>query len=148
MHNLRLLGYFRLAILIACVTFVPCRDVSAGDAPVELPAFYVNGRFSELLCAARFRYHLPGAKLKELVVRRMPKSWATAGVKVGDSVVKIDNLELNGISLPDLGRHLKTTFKTDPAICTFEVHSMDSKKTIRLEAKFEKDQDEFTIAYP
>jgi hypothetical protein len=142
-----LLGCLVFAALIFGTETVYC-SASDNDPAILLPPFKVEGKFSELLCGARFRYHLPGAKLKELVIRKTPKSWAAAGVAIGDSITKIDEATIDGISLLSLGKLLEAKFKTDPAVGIFEVRSKQTGKIIRIDAHFEKDASNFTIAYP
>jgi len=140
-----------LALLVAAVIVGGSPKSAAegdGSPPISLPAFRVEGKFSELLCGARFRYHVPGAGLKDLVLRKVPKSWSAAGVKVGDSIIQIDEEKIEGLSIFDLVKFLQARFKSDPAICVFEVRSGQGQKVTRIEAHFQKDSDVFTIAYP
>ena len=78
----------------------------------------------------------------------MPLSWSRAGVKVGDSVVKIATIDIDGTSLSVLAKKLAGVFDTSKTKSTFIVRSKESKSLIKLEAEFEKDQSAFTIEYP
>jgi hypothetical protein len=118
---------------------------------VKLPAFRVEGSFSELLCAARFRYHVPGNGLKELVLRKVPKKWLVAGIEVGDAIVAIDGRPIDGQKLSDLSIYLESKSKDsdpDPIVFQFDIRSREKKSVYRIEVALHKDKDGFTIVFP
>lgn len=141
-----------LVALVFCIALSVLTASPAQAAPVEepviLPPFKVEGRFSELICGARFRYHVPGGKLKALVVRKMPKSWRDAGVKKGDQVIQIDELPINGTGLPTLAKFLDAKSGGEETTFVFVVEAARSGQISKLETRFEKDSAAFTIAYP
>ncbi len=127
----------------------PVRAVDQrSDEVVVLPPMVVEGKFSELVCGVRFRYGLPGNRMRTLVVRKMPASWATAGVKAGDSIVAIDDRKIDGQGLVELGKYLSNKPKTGPVRFVFEVRSKRTKAVQRLEMISERESGEITIAYP
>ena len=122
-------------------------DKESGEV-VVLPPMVVEGRFAELVCGVRFRYGLPGNRMRTLVVRKMPASWAKAGVQVGDSIIAIDDRKIDGQGLVELGKYLSTKPKTGPVRFVFEVRAKKTKAAQRLEMISERESSEMTIAYP
>ena len=127
----------------------PVRAVDQKSAEVVvLPPMVVEGKFSELVCGVRFRYGLPGNRMRTLVVRKMPASWATAGVKAGDIIVSVDDRTIDGQGLVELVKYLSTKPKTGPVRFVFEVCAKKTKAVQRLEMISERESGEITIAYP
>jgi predicted metalloprotease with PDZ domain len=140
-----------LGLLFGVVTvgLVPVRATDpAIPEVVVLPPMLVEGKFSELVCGVRFRYGVPGNRMRSLVVRRMPASWATAGVKTGDTIVAIDGRKIDGQGLAELGKYLSSKPKDKPVSYSFEIRSKKTKAVQRLEMAAERESGEITIAYP
>ena len=119
-----------------------------GSEVVVLPPMVVAGRFSELECGVRFRYGMPGNRMRTLVVRKMPPSWATAGVNKGDTIIAIDGRKIDGQGLVELGKYLSSKPKDAPVSFVFDVRSKKTKAVQRLEMTAERESGEITIAYP
>ncbi len=86
--------------------------------------------------------------MRALVVRKMPASWAKAGVMAGDIIVAIDDRKIDGQGLMELGKYLSTKPRTGPVRFVFEVHAKKTKAVQRLEMVREPESGEITIAYP
>lgn len=127
----------------------PVRAADAkSDELVVLPPMVVEGKFSELVCGVRFRHGLPGNRMRTLVVRKMPASWATAGVKVGDRIVAVDDRKIDGQGLVELAKYLSAKPKTGPVRFVFEIRAKKTKAVQRLEMVSERESGEITLAYP
>ncbi len=139
-----------LGLLVVAVSLPAyARAVDAdGSEVVVLPPMVVAGKFSELECGVRFRYGLPGNRMRTLVVRKMPGSWAAAGVNKGDTIIAIDGRKIDGQGLVELGRYLSSKPKGEPVSIVFGVRSKKTKAVRRLEMTAERESGEMTIAYP
>lgn len=120
----------------------------AGAEVVELPPMVVEGRFEELVCGVRFRYNIPGNRMRSLGVRKMPAAWATAGVKSGDLIVAIDDRKIDGQGLGELCKYLSSKPRTGAVRFVFDVQSRRTRAVRRLEMVGEHQSGEITIAYP
>ncbi len=141
----QLLGLFLVTLVL------PQSGLAADQSStevVELPPMVVAGRFSELVCGVRFRFNIPGNRMRSLVVRKMPASWAATGVMPGDRILAIDGRKIDGQGLVELGKYLESKPKAAPVRFVFDVQSKQSKTVHRLEMTNERESDEITIAYP
>jgi len=73
--------------------------VQGSDGVVRLPPFIVEAASAPARLRIDFRHHLLWARIKGLTFTDVPVSWAKAGVKAGDHVVKIDGRPLDGMKL-------------------------------------------------
>jgi hypothetical protein len=138
---------FVFALFGKALSLAHAADESAPDIKV-LPPIVIQGKFSEFVCGARFRYHIPGNNLKELVLRKIPKNWEKAGVSIGDSIIAIDDQAIDGLGIVALGKYLHSKPKTGTFDFTCDVRSKKAKTVQRIEAKFERDSGGFSIVYP
>jgi hypothetical protein len=69
------------------------------DGVVQLPSFVVAATSASARLRIDFRHHMLWARLRSLTFTDVPASWAKAGVKAGDHVVKIDGKPLDGMRL-------------------------------------------------
>ncbi len=136
-----------LNLLIFSLAIIAIPPASA-DTPMRLPQFTVAGKFSDLVCAARFRFHIPGARLKALVLRSIPASWKKLGIAPGDWIVAVDGRPVAGQSLRELCLSLTQKLKAKRFTLDLAVLKKGAAEPIYLRAEFEKDSDNFTVAYP
>jgi hypothetical protein len=74
-------------------------SVQDSNGVVQLPPFIVEAASAPARLRIDFRHHLMWARLKGLTFTDVPASWAKAGIKTGDHVVKLDGKTLDGMRL-------------------------------------------------
>lgn len=125
-------------------------DDTKPDTVVLSPVIVIARPISELCCSVRFRYHLPGAGIKELVISKVPKWCATQGLSVDDLIVGVDGQAVAGKGLISFAKSLAAKFGPPPIKPThfvFDVRSKDGGVLRKVDVVFD-DSRGLTVAYP
>jgi hypothetical protein len=119
---------------------------SVSDGPVvELPPVIVEASFTDVRFRARFRYHIPGNALKELVFTKVPKSWEAKGIAKGDALVGVDGTQIDGLGI---GQLVGLIEPKEGQPIDLEIRRKRDKTVFHTEVVFKRDSGELTIHYP
>ena len=136
-----------IALWGALSGFVHAEDATpqVSDTVVELPPVIVEASFTDVRFRARFRYHIPGNGLKELVFSKVPKSWEAKGIVKGDALVGVDGTKIDGLGIGQLANLIEP--KEGQPI-DLEIRRKRDKTHFHTEVVFKRDSGELTIHYP
>jgi hypothetical protein len=149
----------RIALSFICVgiavcLFSPAHSATAPIADPETvllsPMTVIDRPITELICSARFRYNLPGAGLRCLVVRKAPQWCAAKGLGVGDRIDAVDGKAIQGQGLIQFVKSSivhKFDSSPKPVHFVFTIISPNETKPRRVEVAFD-DSRLLSIVYP
>ena len=118
---------------------------ATGDDPVKLPEVRVEGSFTQLSFGVRFRYHLPGAGLKALVLTDAPKSWSRGGLSKGDWIVAIDGKSVEGLGVREAAELIVASAGSP---CRLEVQTGETGSRREVTVLLKKGSGQIAIHYP
>lgn len=142
---------FTIACVLLAVLSLHAIEPANSGAVILSPVIVIDRPISELRCSVRFRYHIPGAGMKDWVITKAPQWCAAKGLNVHDRITGIDGESIEGQDLVSfIKRHLVEKFGQPPSKPThflFEVQSENDKAPRKVEVVFD-DSRNFTVAFP
>jgi hypothetical protein len=134
------------AAALVCLCFCAVAQADEPKEPaVRMAPFVVESSFSELSLRARFRYNIPGAALKYLVITTAPKSWLKKGAHEGDQVVAIDGQAIDGKGLRDVVKLFESRVNLPMKIGLVGPKTGERRD---IDVLFKKGSGNLTIHYP
>ena len=143
-----------IAVPVALCLFSPAHSaimpVAEQEPTLMSPMTVIARPITLLVCAVRFRYNLPGAGLRYLVIRKAPQWCAAKGLKVGDRIEAVDGKAIEGQGLiqftkSSIARKFDTSHK--PVHFIFTIISSEEPAPHRIDVTFD-DSHGLSIAYP